>query len=85
MISQKKYVNTYLFFCKLQQWYEVVTPHLLDGARLPRPTQPDHVNKLDWSVFKSKKSHKSKVQKDTNKEPNKESLKKKETDSVQSK
>ena len=72
-----------MFF--FQQWYEVVTPHLLDGARLPRPSQQDLINKLDWSVFRTRKTHKSKTQKEGNKDSNKEPAKKKETDSVHSK
>ncbi|XP_064090081.1 tubulin polyglutamylase complex subunit 2-like [Macrobrachium nipponense] len=42
-----------------RQWYEVVAGHLLEGPRTPRTSQPpDMVNRLDWSVFKSKKTHK---------------------------
>ncbi|XP_063602311.1 tubulin polyglutamylase complex subunit 2-like [Penaeus indicus] len=48
-----------------RQWYEVVAGYLLEGPRTPRLSQgPELVNKLDWSVFKTKKSHKAKLTKD---------------------
>ncbi|XP_042241519.1 tubulin polyglutamylase complex subunit 2-like [Homarus americanus] len=52
-----------------RQWYEVVAGYLLEGPRPPRVSQAqDLVNKLDWSVFKTKKTQKTKVTKDTPKE-----------------
>ncbi|XP_045110386.1 tubulin polyglutamylase complex subunit 2-like isoform X2 [Portunus trituberculatus] len=53
------------------RWYEVVAAYLLEGARPPRPAHQaqDHVNRLDWSVFKTKKTHhKTKSSKDTSKD-----------------
>ncbi|KAK8392997.1 hypothetical protein O3P69_013203 [Scylla paramamosain] len=58
-----------------RQWYEVVAGYLLEGARPPRPAHQaqDHVNRLDWSVFKTKKTHhKTKSSKDTSKDSTKD-------------
>ncbi|KAK8737780.1 hypothetical protein OTU49_004236, partial [Cherax quadricarinatus] len=52
-----------------RQWYEVVAGYLLDGPRPPRVSQAQElVNKLDWSVFKNKKTHKVKTVKDSPKD-----------------
>ncbi|XP_050727122.1 tubulin polyglutamylase complex subunit 2-like isoform X2 [Eriocheir sinensis] len=53
------------------RWYEVVASYLLEGPRPPRPPHqaPDLVNRLDWSVFKTKKTHhKTKSLKDASKD-----------------
>ncbi|MCL4124467.1 UNVERIFIED_CONTAM: hypothetical protein GTU68_067319 [Idotea baltica] len=43
-----------------RQWYEILSPHILEGAfRQHKIVQPDLVNKLDWSAFKTKKVHKN--------------------------
>ena len=42
-----------------------MTPHILEGScRQYRTTQPDLINKLDWSAFKVKKGAKGKGSKD---------------------
>ncbi|XP_071529003.1 tubulin polyglutamylase complex subunit 2 isoform X2 [Panulirus ornatus] len=59
-----------------RQWYEVVAGHLLEGSRSARLSQSQElVNKLDWSVFKNKKTHKTKAAKDTPKDANKDTAK----------
>nr|XP_045611877.1 tubulin polyglutamylase complex subunit 2-like [Procambarus clarkii] len=59
-----------------RQWYEVVAGYLLDGPRPPRTSQAQEiVNKLDWSVFKNKKTHKIKIAKDPAKDAAKDSPK----------
>ncbi|KAL7632536.1 UNVERIFIED_CONTAM: hypothetical protein RMT77_017153 [Armadillidium vulgare] len=48
-----------------RQWYEILAPHILEGSiRQQRSSQPELINKLDWSVFKTKKLHKTKPTKE---------------------